>query len=91
MGETIRQHESEPIFAIEAETSDADLRRDLAAYRRLTANQRGAYAAELKRKVEAEIAEQRRPSRQRSLSRVRSTLIAFMRSVVVRIGRRRAA
>jgi hypothetical protein len=98
-GDTVSEmtHKPKSVFAVEAETSDADLRRNLAAYRRLTANQRGAYAAELKRKVEIEIeiAEKRRPSRRHqkdgSLFRVKSALMAFMRSVVRRIGSSRPA
>jgi hypothetical protein len=55
-------HKSEVLFAIE-EDSHSDW--SLADYRRLNANQRAAIAAELKRKVETEIAQQRRPSRRR--------------------------
>jgi hypothetical protein len=53
------------LFAVEEEDSDLHLEVGLAAYRRLNAGQRAAYAAELKRKVQTEIAEQGRPSRRR--------------------------
>jgi hypothetical protein len=53
------------IFAVEEEASDLDLEMGLAAYRRLSANQRTACAAELKRKVQIEIAEQGRSSQPR--------------------------
>ena len=46
-------HKQEALFAIEDEPSHPDLSRGLADYRRLNANQRAAYAAELKRKVKA--------------------------------------
>jgi hypothetical protein len=54
-------------FAIEEdeEFSGPDLGSNLADYRRLSTSQRAAYAAELKRKVEVEIAGPRRPSRRR--------------------------
>lgn len=77
-------HTPQSDFAVEAETSDADLRRNLAAYRLLTANQRSAYAAELKKKIVIEIAEQRRPSRPRPLFRMKFSLIAFMQSIFIR-------
>ena len=54
-------HKPEVLFAIEDDTSHPDLSMGLAAYRRLNASQRAACAAELKKKVEIEIAEQRRP------------------------------
>jgi hypothetical protein len=74
-------HKPKSVFAVEAETSDADLRRNLAAYRLLTANQRSAYAAELKKTVEIE--EQKRSSRpqRRSRSRIKSALIVFIKSL----------
>jgi hypothetical protein len=53
------------LFAVEDEASDPHLEMGLAAYRRLNASQRAAFAAELKRKVETEIAEQGRPSQRR--------------------------
>jgi hypothetical protein len=55
-------HKPEVLFAIE---EDSPLNLGLADYRRLNANQRAEIAAELKRKVETEIAQQRRPSRRR--------------------------
>lgn len=53
------------LFAIDEEASDVHLKVGLAAYRRLNARQRAAYAAELKRKVQAEIAERGRSSQRR--------------------------
>jgi hypothetical protein len=58
-------HKPEVLFAVEDDTYDPDLSMSLADYRRLNANQRAEYAAELKRKVQTEIAEQRRLSRRR--------------------------
>jgi hypothetical protein len=55
-------HKPEVLFAIE---EDSPLNWSLADYRRLNANQRAAIAAELKRKVETEIAQQRRPPQRR--------------------------
>jgi hypothetical protein len=55
----------EVLFALEDDTSHLDLSMILADYRRLNASQRAAYAAELKRKVNTEIAEHRRSSRRR--------------------------
>jgi hypothetical protein len=51
------------LFAVEEEASDLHLEMGLAAYRRLNASQRAACAVELKRRVETEIAEQRRSRR----------------------------
>jgi hypothetical protein len=55
-------HKPEVLFAIE---EDSPLNWSLADYRRLNAEQRTARAAELRRKVETEIASQRRSSRRR--------------------------
>jgi hypothetical protein len=41
-------HKPEVLFAVEDDTCDPDLRMSLADYRRLNANQRAEYAAELK-------------------------------------------
>ncbi len=49
-------HDQPVLFAIEVEPSDDDLSQNLLAYRRLTARERAAVAAELKRKIEIEIA-----------------------------------
>jgi hypothetical protein len=49
-------HKPELLFAVEDDPSHPDLSMGLADYRRLSANQRAAYAAELKRKVHMEIA-----------------------------------
>ena len=57
MSETTRKHNPEPLFAIEVEPSSADLSENLAVYRRLSPRQKAVIAAELRRKVEAEIAE----------------------------------
>ena len=46
------------LFAIDEEASELHLEMGLAVYRRLNARQRAAYAAELKRKIQIEIAEQ---------------------------------
>jgi hypothetical protein len=82
-----REHKPKPLFAIEVEPSSADLTENLAAYRRLTTREKAAIAAELRRKVEIEIAEARRGSRQRPprsrydgpLSQVRSALKVLTR------------
>ena len=58
-------HEPEVLFAIDEDSSSPDLNAPLAVYRRLNPVQRAAIAAELKRKVEIEIAQQRHPSRRR--------------------------
>jgi hypothetical protein len=58
-------HTPAPLFAIEVEPSSSDLTENLAIYRRLTARQKAAIAAELRRKVETEIAQARRPSPRR--------------------------
>jgi hypothetical protein len=85
-------NKAEQLFAIEADEV-LDLGGNLAAYRRLTESQKAAIAAELRRKVEIEIAiaEERQASRRQhtgfakkdgALSRVKSALIAFMRIVL---------
>ena len=79
-------HQPEFLLAVEAESSGPDVRMSLADYRRLNDRQRAAVAAELKRKVEIEIAEQRQRSQARPLFRPKSALIAFIRSVFGRIG-----
>jgi hypothetical protein len=48
----------EVLVAIDEDASHPDLSNGLAAYRHLNARQRAAYAAELKRKIQVEIAEQ---------------------------------
>jgi hypothetical protein len=53
------------LFAIDDEASDLHQEMGLAVYRRLNVRQRVAYAAELKRKISLEIAEQGRSSRRR--------------------------
>jgi hypothetical protein len=58
-------HKPEVLFAVEDDPPRPELSSGLAAYRRLSASQRAACAAELKRKVETEIAEQGRSSQQR--------------------------
>jgi hypothetical protein len=89
VGETTPEHTPEPIFAIETD-SGLDLDRNLAVYRRLTASQREAHAAELKRKVELEIANESRQSRRRPkrlvknarlVSRLKSNLAMFIYSM----------
>ncbi len=89
MSETTRKHNPEPLFAIEVEPSSADLSENLAVYRRLSPRQKAVIAAELRRKVEAEIAEdtQARLRRQggligidRPLSRAKSALRILLRS-----------
>ena len=52
-------HKPEALFAIEDEPSHPDLSRGLANYRRLNASERAACAAELKRRVEIEIVDQK--------------------------------
>jgi hypothetical protein len=54
-----KPHNPEPLFAVDVEPIGAELSRNLAAYRRLTDNQKAAVAAELKKKVEIEIAASR--------------------------------
>jgi hypothetical protein len=80
-------HNPESFFAVEEEPSGVDVARNLSAYRRLTASQRAMAAAELKRNVEVEIAEQRRSARprQRFLFRVKSALMDLVRSMIERI------
>ncbi len=58
-------HKPEALFAIEDEPSHPDLSRGLANYRRLNASERAACAAELKRRVEIEIVDQKCRSRRR--------------------------
>jgi hypothetical protein len=65
VAETTRKDTPEPLFAIEEDPSSLDLREKLAEYRRLPVSQRAAIAAELRRKVDLEIAEARRVSHQR--------------------------
>ena len=77
----------ETLLAIEVEPSSDDLAENLAIYRRLTARQKAAIAADLKRKVQREIAEERQASRQRAarrphsagpLSQAKNALLVFM-------------
>jgi hypothetical protein len=80
VAETTRKHNAEPVFAIEVDPSSSDLSEKLAEYRRLPASQKAAIAAELRRKVVLEIAEERPVRRRRTgpprhdgpLSRVKS-------------------
>jgi hypothetical protein len=58
-------HNQETLFAIEVEPAIADLNENLAIYRRLTVRQKSAIAAELRRKVQTEIAKERQASRRR--------------------------
>jgi hypothetical protein len=93
VGEMTGKQKPEPLFAIEAEPSSSDLSESLAAYRHLTACQKAAIAAELKRKIELEISEESQPSRRRRkwrlkndrpLFRLNSVLRTSMRSVFMR-------
>jgi hypothetical protein len=89
VAETTRNQNPEPVFAIEVDPSSLDLSEKLAEYRRLPASQKAAIAAELRRKVDLEIAEasrvpHRRPVRPRydgPLSRVKSALRVLARVV----------
>jgi hypothetical protein len=72
VGEPTGQQKPELLFAIEAEPSSSDMSENLAAYRRLTACQKAVIAAELKRKIELEIAEESRLSRRRRKWRVKN-------------------
>jgi hypothetical protein len=82
VAETPCKHNPEPVFAVEVEPSGLDLRERLAEYRRLPANQKAAIAAELRRSIVHEIAEERRVPHRRPrrpgfdgpLSRVKSAL-----------------
>jgi hypothetical protein len=82
VAETTVKHNPEPVFAIEVDPSSSDLSKELAVYRRLPASQKAAIAAELRRKVDLEIAEERRVSHRPPeppryggpLSRVKSAL-----------------
>ena len=71
-------------FALDEEASDLHLEMGLAVYRRLNARQRAAYAAELKRKVQIEIAEQRRPSRRQQKGVVSRLMKSIIRCSLVR-------
>ena len=77
MSETTRQDEPQLLFAIEVDATTSDLSENLAVYRRLSARQKATIAAELRRKVETEIAEAKRPARRRSSGHVNGAGQAF--------------
>jgi hypothetical protein len=78
-------HQAETLFAIEVEPSGQDLSQNLLVYRRLTAKQKVAVAAELKLKVELEIAQAKRPSRRRLWRGKRANTILRVKTGLLRI------
>jgi hypothetical protein len=78
-------HQAETLFAIEVDPSGQDLSQNLRVYRRLTPKQKAAVAAELKLKVELEIALANRPSRRRPWLVDRANAVVRVKTGLLRL------